>query len=108
MTAAILLYVVAPALIALGLTTVAGVLAHLNTRDRGLACLVECPTCGTALSVGSIHALRRLGGVPVWRVCRGCLDAEQAQLRADPEFDRFLEATRAVVPEQQEEPACQS
>ena len=70
MTAAILLYVVAPALIALGLTTVAGVLAHLNTRDRGLACLAECPTCFTALSVGSIHALRRLGGVPVWRVCR--------------------------------------
>jgi len=106
MTAAILLYVVAPALIALGLTTVAGVLAHLNTRDRGLACLVECPTCFTALSVGSIHALRRLGGVPVWRVCRGCLDAEQAQLRADPEFDKYLETIRAIVPDQQEAIPC--
>ena len=98
-------FVILPAFIALALT----ILAYMNCRQR-LACITECPSCGAALSVGSIQTLRAIGGVPYWRVCRGCCDAEQAQLRADPAFNEFVDTMRALVPDQtphpQEERPC--
>ena len=86
-----------------------GVLAYMNCKPR-FAAVVECPSCGTALQVGSIQTLRALHGKPVWRVCRNCLDAEQAELRADPAFNEFVDTMRALVPDQtphpQEERPC--